>query len=709
MKDKTFLESLKQLIKTFGHWLFPKLKKLHHWRKRTWKKYHIHKIFTLAVLTAILALSIYLLVLAKTANVSALKAALETSTTVYDEKGEEAGTLYAQKGEFVKLEQISPLIKDAVVSTEDKRFYEHSGFDVMGIGRAAVGYLTKGGITGGGSTLTQQLAKNAFLTQKQTISRKAEELFLAIEIEKKYTKDEILEMYLNNAYFGNGVWGVEDASKKYFGKSASEVNLSEAAMITSMLKSPSYYNPIDNLEHAIERRSVVLDLMQTNGKITAEQANEGKNTPVLLADSYQETNGYRYPYYFDAVIDEAIQKYGIKEEDILNKGYKIYTNLNQDYQQQLEAVYENPGNFPENAADGVLVQSGTVMMDPKTGGVSALVGGRGEHVFRGFNRATQTKVQPGSTLKPITVYGPALENNYEIDSMLQDKAVSYGSDHYTPENSTKEYQGEVPLYEAVYQSLNAPAVWLLDKIGLDKGVKSAEKFGIPLEKEDDYLGLALGGLTTGVSPMDMASAYTAFANGGIRSEGFLITKIVDATGAVIVDNEPKQNRAISEKAANQMTSILIGSFNDGIANSAKPSQFTVAGKTGSTELTFDSQYGTKDQWVVGYTPDVVTATWLGFDQTDANHFVPGISIDGVSVTFRAVMAMALPYSPQTPFSELDATTLSEEKKESEKNSGLWDDVKNGLDYWGGKFKEGLDGAGEKAGNLWDGIVDFFNN
>ncbi|MFZ2583370.1 MAG: transglycosylase domain-containing protein, partial [Trichococcus flocculiformis] len=227
-------------------------------RKNLWRKYRINKFIILFLLIGTLISSTYLVFLAKTANVENLKAGLEQTTVIYDRYGNEAGELYSQKGTFVTIDQISPNIQTAVVSTEDKRFYKHTGVDPIGIGRAAVGFVLNGGnIVGGGSTLTQQLAKNAYLTLDQTLIRKAKELFLAFEIESKYTKDEILEMYLNNAYFGSGVWGVEDASQKYFGKPASEVSLSEAAILAGILKSPSYYNPIDNKEASIARRNTV--------------------------------------------------------------------------------------------------------------------------------------------------------------------------------------------------------------------------------------------------------------------------------------------------------------------------------------------------------------------------------------------------------------------------------------------------------------------
>ncbi|MEG2645070.1 MAG: transglycosylase domain-containing protein, partial [Enterococcus sp.] len=470
---------IKSGAKAFWLWIKPYLLRFHQWRKRIWKKYHVNKIVLLLALVGILVMSVYLFILAKSVDVETLQSSLKQSTVIYDEKNEQAGTLYGQKGTYAESDQISQNLKEAVVSTEDRNFYSHHGFDIKGIGRAALGLVTSGHITGGGSTITQQLAKNAYLSLDQTLERKAKEIFMAIEIEKKYDKDQILTMYLNNAYFGNGVWGVQDAAHKYFGVDASQVTVGEAATIAGMLKGPGIYNPIDHLDNAVDRRNTVLSVMVENGKLTKEQEAQEKAVDLgsQLNDTYSSADsGYRYPSYFDAVIDEAVERYGLSEKDLLNKGYKIYTALDQDYQQQMEAVYENNYNFPANAEDGAMPQSASVAMNPKNGGVQALVGRRGEHVFRSYNFATQMQRSPGSTMKPLSVYAPALEAGYKPDSVLKDEPQSY----YTAKNYDGTYQGEVPMYQAVAQSLNLPAVWLLHEIGLSKGYAKAEEFGIPL-------------------------------------------------------------------------------------------------------------------------------------------------------------------------------------------------------------------------------------
>lgn len=688
----------------------PYLQSLRQKQKRIWKKYQINKIILLTMLIVVLVTSIYLFYLAKSANVETLKSGLSEATVIYDKDGDKAGNLsaYGQKGTFVSLNKISTNLQNAVVSTEDKRFYEHGAVDIRGIGRAILGIVTAGHITGGGSTITQQLAKNAYLTQKQTFDRKARELFLAIEIEKKYSKKEILEMYLNKSYFGNGVWGVEDAAHRYFGKSAANVTVSEAATLAGMLKGPGIYNPIDHMDNALARRNTVLQLMKDNEKITAEQQNQAKASPIQLADDYSNSiETSKYPYYFDAVVNEAISKHGISEQDILNNGYKIYTTLDQNYQKSMETSFANSNLFPPNAADGTLVQGASIAINPKTGGVMATVGGRGTHVFRGWNRAIDSARSPGSTMKPLAVYTPALEAGYDPDSVLKDEALSY----YNVQNYSKTYSGEVPMYQAVAQSLNAPAVWLLNEIGLNKGVSKVEKFGISLEKNDHYLGLALGGMTKGTSPLKMASAYTVFANQGVKKETHFIRKIVDSSGAVIYDDgngsDVNATQVTTASVANKMTSMLQGVFSTGTGVNAKPYGYQMAGKTGTTE-NGDGGTNANDQWIIGYTPDVVITTWIGFDESSATHYLTGSSGTGVSTLFKDEASGILANSPKTKFSVKDvsqeqATKKTEEESQDSDSNGLQKTVediggkvKEGAEYWGGKIKEG-------ASNAWKSI------
>ncbi|WP_338232424.1 PBP1A family penicillin-binding protein [Companilactobacillus muriivasis] len=682
----------------FWAWLKPKLLVAWSFIKKYWKRYQLTRWLILLVLTLILVLSSYWTYKAKTSNVDDLQSSLQTKTTILDKDGDDAGQLYANKGTYVSYDKISKNIQNAVTSTEDRTFWTNPGFSIKGYARAAIGYVIHHGISGGGSTLTQQLAKNSLLTQKQTLARKGEELFLSIEINRVYSKKEIITMYLNNAYFGNGVWGVQDASEKYFGKNASELNPAEAADLAGILKAPNAYNPIDSMSNSTARRNLVLDLMVENNKLTASQATYYKNTAIALNDNYEVSSSYKYPYFFDAVIDEAVNKYGLKEDDILNKGYKIYTTLDQRIQGSMQSSFDSSYLFPNNAADGTKVQGASVAVDPKTGGILAVVGGRGDHTFRGFNRATQMRRQPGSTIKPLAVYTPAIENGYSYDSELPDKITSFGKNKYTPTNADGIYQDSLPMYKALYQSENVPAVALLDKIGVKKGVNSVENFGIKVHKNDQNLALALGGLETGVSPLQMARAYTAFANEGRLSDTHFITKVVDSTGTVLVNNTSSSTKQIiSKNTAKEMTSMMLGVYNEGTGKLAKPAGYQIAGKTGSTEVPESYGYaGTKDQWMIGYTPDVVVASWMGFDNTDQNHFLSGANENGMSTLFKNEMTNILPDTKATSFGVKDASSLAQGNTS---DSGDNDIAKS--------IQDGVNNVKNKATEWYNDIKNFF--
>ncbi|MCT2898675.1 PBP1A family penicillin-binding protein [Lentilactobacillus buchneri] len=671
------------------------------------RRFHLVKWLVVIFLSISLVTSTYLVFLAKTAHVQNLESSLSKTTEIFDVNNKKAGELYAQKGTYVHLNQVSANIPKAVLSTEDRNFYHEYGFSFKGIARAMFllvknKLLHRNYISGGGSTLTQQLVKNAYLSQEQTMTRKLKELFLSIQVENVYSKNEILTMYLTNAYFGNGVWGVQDAARKYFGENAVNLSVPDSAVLAGMLTSPSAFNPIDHPKAAKWRRNVVLQLMVENNKLTQAQANYYKKTPITLRDTYVRKDGYKYPYYFDAVIDEAISKYGMTESEIMNRGYRIYTNLNQAQQQAMQNNFNNNAMFPANAADGTEVQAASIGVSPTTGGVTAVVGGRGKHVFRGYNRATQITRQPGSTMKPLAVYTPALEAGYKFDSELVDKKKSYGTNHYTPKNYNNVYQGKVPMYEALAQSMNAPAVWLLNQIGVNRGYQSVKDFNIPVTKKDKNLALALGGMSGGVSPQQMAGAYTAFANGGKIVKPFYIRKIVDSTGKVVVDNTAKQEgrQIMSSSVAKQMTSMMLGVFNNGTGADAKPYGYQVAGKTGSTEAdNTGSADATKDKWIIGYTPDLVVATWEGFDNTSQAHHLENLSGTGVGPLFKNEMLTMLPYTKNSSFNTKDAQSIVQGESS---NDNLWDTIQKKTNQYGNQIEQ-------KAKDLIDDAKSWFKH
>ncbi|PWW25880.1 penicillin-binding protein 2A [Cytobacillus oceanisediminis] len=660
---------------------------------RFWRKKHLTQILLLLLLTIILLTILFFAFLAATANVETLKEGLRQSTVIYDKDGDAAASLAANRAEGANIEELPDYVGNAVVAIEDERFYKHNGFDIKGIARAFFSNLFAGRITGGGSTITQQLAKNALLSPEQTYKRKAEELFLAVEIEKNYKKDDILQMYLNQVYFGSGAWGIEQAANKYFSKTPQEITISESALLAGLLQSPSALDPYNHYERAMERRNVVLGKMKEHKMISGQEYKDAVNEKIELKEGTRSKQERKYPYYVDAVLDEAINKYGLTQEEIFTRGYKIYTEMDQNLQSSLENVYVRDSIFPPGM-NGEIVQSGAVLMDPQTGGVRGLVGGRGEHVFRGFNRATHIKAQPGSTLKPLAVYTPALEEGYSPTSMLKDEPVTYGD--YTPANASGKYSGEVSMYKAVEESINVPAVWLLNEIGLDKGLDSLERFGIPLEKEDEYLGIALGGMRKGISPLKLAEAYATFPNGGKRHDAHLITKIVGPTGSIIAERERKTVKVTTKTISNQMTSMLLNVVESGTGSATKMEGVQIAGKTGSTQLPYNDINGTKDQWFVGYTPNLVGAVWLGYDRTDREHYLSKSSSETAVPVFRAIMEESLPYMEEDQFStksvneklakkELTAEIEQTIKEQAEKIEGK---LRDDLPVWKEKLKEG---------------------
>nr|WP_263327523.1 PBP1A family penicillin-binding protein [Neobacillus sp. Marseille-Q6967] len=680
---------------------------------RFWKKRHLTQVLLLIILVVVLVTIAYFGWLATRANVQSLKEGLSQPTVIYDKDGEVASNVATNRVEGVNIEEIPKYVPGAVVAIEDERFYEHNGFDIKGIARAFFSNLFAGEITGGGSTLTQQLAKNALLSPEQTYKRKAEELFLAVKIEKVYKKDEILQMYLNQVYYGNGAWGIGNASRRYFDKTIQEVTISEAALLAGLLQSPNYLDPNNNYDLAIKRRNVVLVKMKELGMITGEQYNTAKNEKIKIKDGGGSFVERKYPYYVDAVLNEAISKYGLTQEEILTRGYRIYTEMDQNLQAGLEKVISNNALFPRGMG-GEIVQSGSVLLDPESGGVLALVGGRGEHVFRGFNRATQLKAQPGSTMKPLAVYTPALEEGYDYSSELVDEPTSFGN--YKPENFSKTYQGKVPMYKALEESLNVPAVWLLNEIGLDKGIEAVKRFGIPVEEKDKNLAIALGGMNKGISPLQLANAFSAFANEGKRNDSHLITKIVGPTGNVIAERESKTTKVTSEDTANEITSMLLNVVESGTGQRAQIPGVQIAAKTGSTELPFNDISGTKDQWMAGYTPNLVAAVWIGYDQTDREHYLPSSSSSNVVPIFKAIMQESIPHLPQESFDvvsindKLAGKVMSREKmkeqaekigKELNENAQkLGEKIKEQAPVW----KKGLEDAMDAIGEGIDHII-----
>ena len=678
--------------------------------RRFWRRFHLTKILLIIGLGFSLLTGGYLFYLAKTTNVKDLQNALKATTIIYDKNGDQAGSLTGQKGTYVELDAISENLQNAVVATEDRSFYKNSGINY---GRFFLAILTLGR-SGGGSTITQQLAKNAYLSQDQTVERKAKEFFLALEINKKYSKKEILTMYLNNAYFGNGVWGIEDASKKYFGVSASQLSLDQSAVLAGMLKGPEIYNPLYSVENATNRRNTVLQNMVAAGYIDQKTADQSAAVDIhgQLVDAYEgKSEDYRYPSYFDAVINEAVNEYGLTEEDIVKNGYRIYTELDQNYQASMQVIYDNTALFPV-AEDGTRAESGSVALDPKTGGVRALVGRVGSDQnpgFRTYNYATQAARSPGSTIKPLVVYSPAVAEGWSTNKELDNSTTQYGSyevNNYAGIQSSP----TVPMYQALAESLNLPAVATANELGLNTVFEYGKKFGLNMDKVDKSLAVALGaGVTT--NPMQMAQAYGTFANGGVMNDAHLITKIENASGQVVKSHSQKSTRVLSGSTTDKMTNMMLGTFSNGTGVNAAPYGYTMAGKTGTTETSFNKDLS-GDQWVIGYTPDVVISQWLGFPTTDEGHYLTDSSAGTASEIFRNVANSVLPYTDGTQFdsvknsyAENGIAPVGEETTEtdSKEDKGFFEDVKEKASNMVDNAKKAIDEADipGKAKNAWD--------
>lgn len=684
--------------------------------RRYWRRYNVGKILLIGFSAFVLMTGSYLFYLAKTTNVSSLQEALKATTVIYDRKGEQAGTLYGQKGTYVEIDAISDNMKNAVIATEDRTFYQNSGINY---GRYLLAILTFGRF-GGGSTITQQLAKNAYLSQEQTIKRKAREFFLALELTKKYSKDDILTMYLNNSYFGNGVWGIEDASQKYFGVSAKDLTLDEAATLTGMLKGPEIYNPLYSIENATNRRDTVLQVMVDAGKISQAEADEAKSIGMAnrLSDTYvAKDDDYKYPSYFDAVINEAKSVYGLSEKDIVNNGYKIYTELDQNYQSGMQITFDEDSLFPV-AEDGTSAQAASVAMNPKTGGVRGLVGrvnSTEDVTFRSFNYATQSNRSPGSTIKPLVVYTPAVASGWSIDKLLPNTVRDF--DGYKPSNYGGIETEDLPMYQALANSYNVPAVYTLDQLGINKAFSYGKKFGLNMDNVPKELGVALGGSVT-TNPLEMAQAYATFANGGIMPKAHLIKRIETANGKVVKKFTQNAKRIISQSVANKMTSMMLGTFSNGTGVNANVYGYTLAGKTGTTETDFNANLAS-DQWVIGYTPDVVISQWVGFNKTDESHYLSDSSAGTASYIFSTQASYILPYTKGSQFKVENAysadgidSVYNPTDSSSQTNSdsqSIIDSIQEQANQAKNDIQKAVDDSGivDKAKEIWDGVVDYF--
>ncbi|MCL4514696.1 MAG: PBP1A family penicillin-binding protein [Firmicutes bacterium] len=528
------------------------------------------------------------------------------TTTLYDVHDEVVARIFKENRLPVSLEEIPKTFQAAVISIEDQKFYEHHGLNFMAILRALITDILHGEVVQGGSTITQQLAKIAFLTNEQTFVRKIKDAVWAIQIERKYTKDEILETYLNEIYLGHGAYGVEAASQLYFGKSVKRLNLPESALLAGIIRGPEYYSPYVNMEAARRRRNTVLNVMADLGYITRDQAESAKKAPITVVGLKQ--NRAHAPYFVDYVLQQLLDKYG--EAQVYSGGLKIYTSL--DLKMQLAAEKALLDLLPNGKIDENKLQQpqgALIAIDPHSGYIKAMVGGRGEDKF---NRAVQAVRQPGSAMKPF-VYMAAIDRGYTTAQVIDDSPVEYSMPDgsiWAPQNVDNKFRGPITLRTALEQSVNIVAIKLLDQIGAGTAIEYAKKMGITtlVEKgtlNDRNLSLALGGITRGVTPMEMTTAYGVLANQGILVEPVSIVRVEDRDGNVLEENRAKKQIVLNEQTSYIITDMLKGVITRGTGQNAAIGR-PAAGKTGTT-----SDY--TDAWFVGYTPDLVASVWMGND------------------------------------------------------------------------------------------------
>lgn len=555
------------------------------------------------------------------------------SSTIYDMNSKKimdvAGEEYRKKA---SLDQVPKSVQNAFVSVEDVRFWEHHGIDVKRIAGAALANIKEGFGVEGGSTITQQLVKMSFLSPEKTLERKVQEAYLALKLEKKYTKEEILEMYLNKVYFGEAAYGVATAADVYFGKSVKDLNVSEAALLAGLPQRPSGYNPYEHPKLAEDRRNLVLSLMQEHGFITEKEKKEAQSIPVKeMLKKKKKKNTYNS--FTDRVIEELKEK-GIKEDQLYTEGLKIYTTFDPKAQKITDKVLKTDDYiaYPDDQ-----FRAGVVLLDTKTGEVRAIGGSRESNteVQRGFNYATQMKRQPGSTAKPIMAYGPVIENlKWSTYEQINDEEIELNGKVF--KNWDNQFHGNVSMRTALQWSYNIPAIKAMQEVGADEAKKFAGKLGIYLDEV--FPSYAIGGFEYGVSPLELAGAYSAFGNEGVYNEPHTVRKIVYMDGKE-KNLQPKSVQAMSDYTAYMITDMLKTVVTAGTGDMANIPGLPLAGKTGTNELPDDIYgYGVTDAWFAGYTTQYTAAVWTGYDKIGQDSFVRMEDSHNAKLIFKHIMS-----------------------------------------------------------------------
>ncbi len=594
------------------------------------------------------------------------------TSVVYDKGRNSISKLKGEKDVYyLPYEKIPTDVCAAIVSIEDKKFYQHSGIDYKAIFRAVKAAIENGEVTQGGSTITQQLARTVFLTQDRTWQRKVEEMFLAVELEKKYSKTKILEFYLNNIYFGNGYYGIQAASIGYFNVEADQLDLSQTAFLCAIPNNPTLYDPLTNMQNTLGRRDRILDQMLEDGKIAESACLMAKaeeitlNRPAHAKNNYVETytyycairllmerEGFKFQTEFkneeerEAYNERYNEKYTECQKELYTAGYRVYTSIDLGLQAMLQkAVDENLAGFTEVNEEGVFkLQGAGVCIDNETGYVRAIAGGRSQD-FSGYtlNRAYQSYRQPGSSIKPLIVYAPAVERGYTPDSIVKDEPIEDG-----PSNANGGYSGEMTVREALSRSKNTIAWKLFEELTPKTGLSYLKAMNFAkITKEDERLTSSLGGLTNGVSPVEMTAAYAALQNDGNYRRPTCIIKITDADGVEILSTEQEEKKVYKTTAARMVTDMLATAITEGTGRGLGVTGMPSAGKTGTTN-------DNKDGWFAGYTRYYTAAVWVGYDMPAELPGLSGSTYPGaIWHSFMENCHAGLPSAEFLPYVEMD--------------------------------------------------------
>ncbi|MCX6646161.1 MAG: penicillin-binding protein 1A, partial [bacterium] len=537
---------------------------------------------------------------------------LAMTSKIYAADGTLLGDVFGEENRvLIGWHQIPEDLRDAIVAVEDQDFYSHPGFDIRGMVRAMFANLSKGSLKGqGASTLTQQLVRALYLSNEQTFERKIAEIILAVKIEQKYSKDEILTFYLNQVYFGSNAYGVEAAAQTYFGKSVSECDLAQCALLAGLPQAPSRLSPYVSIDAARERRTHVLTRMMEEGNITQEEFDTANNSEIALTGRRDiGFTGLQYPYFSTYVIHEVQEKFGLRK--IYTEGLRIYTTLNPDWQAfAQQTVTDKVAEY----ANANVSQGALVTIEVGTGAIRAMVGGTTFNDSE-FNRAWQALRQPGSSFKPY-VYLTAMEDGFSPSSLVRDEPVEFyleGWGTYRPKNYDYGYRGIMTLASALAASRNIPAVKIVDIVGAQRVADVAKACGIQSEIRPS---LSMGIGTSEVTLLEHTTAYSTFANDGVLCQPYAIERITDARGNLLYTHEPSDQQVVDPNAVRLLVSMMQGVITGGTGTRARITGHHIAGKTGTTD-------DWRDAWFMAFTPSIVTGVWIGNDDNSSMYRVTG--------------------------------------------------------------------------------------